>query len=62
MKRITQLYSQKTKGSGIMVSDFVDEHSGYLAFNAEEHRLAKETSPSIFKSVRVLFEYGADEE
>ena len=52
----------KTKGSGIMVSDFVDEHNGYLAFTAEEHCLAKETSPSISKSARVLFKYGADKE
>lgn len=45
-----------------MVSDFVDEHSGYLAFTPEEHRLTKATLPSIAKSARVLFEYGADKE
>ena len=27
----------KSKGAGIMVSDFVDEHNGFLALNDEEH-------------------------
>lgn len=52
----------KTKGSGIMVSDFVEEHDGYLAFTPEEHHAAKAKSPSIPQSARVLFEYGADKE
>ena len=52
----------KTKGSGIMVSDFVEEHNGYLALTPEEHDAAKVKFPTIPKSARVLFEYGADKE
>ena len=52
----------KTKGSGIMVADFIEEHAGYLAFTPEEHEMAKARFPSIPKSARVLFEYGADKE
>ena len=52
----------KTKGSGIMVADFVEEHSGYLALTDAEHDTAKVKFPSIPKSSRVLFEYGADKE
>ena len=52
----------KTKGSGIMVSDFVEEHDGYLAFSPEEHPSGETKYSSIPQSTRVLFEYGADEE
>ena len=40
----------KTKGSGIMVAEFVHEHKGYLAFNAEEHNMAKARFPCIPKT------------
>ena len=46
----------KTKGSGIMVADFVDEYDGYLALTPDEQ--AKH--PTVAKSARALFEYGAD--
>ena len=52
----------KTKGSGIMAADFIDEHTGYLAFTPEEHEVAKARSRSIPRTARVLFEYGADKE
>ena len=52
----------KTKGSGIMVSDFIDEHSGYLRLSDEEHSLAKAGNPDFPKEARVLLEYGADRE
>ena len=48
----------KTKGSGIMVADFIDEYNGYSAHTAEEQ--AK--NPAIAKSARAFFEYGADKE
>ena len=48
----------KTKGSGIMVADFIDEYNGYLALTAEEQA----ENPAIAKSARALFEYGADKE
>ena len=39
----------KTKGSGIMVSDFSDEHSGYLKLSDEEHSVAKRGDPNFQK-------------
>ena len=52
----------KTKGSGIMVSDFVEEHGGYLQLTDAELVLAKERFPDIRPSARQLLEYGADKE
>ena len=52
----------KTKGSGIMVSDFVDVHSGFLKLSDTEHDLAKTTDPDFPKTARVLLEYGVDKE
>lgn len=44
----------KIKGSGIMVSDFVDVHSGFLQLLDTEHDLAKTTDPDFPKTARVL--------
>ena len=52
----------KSKGAGIMVSDFIDEHSGYLHLTDEEHASAKESDPTILKYARTLFEYGESRE
>lgn len=48
----------KSKGSGIMVSDFVDERNGYLALTEEEHQ----DNPSIKRQARLLLEYGENRE
>ena len=45
-----------------MVSDFVEEHDGYLVLSTGEHDAAKKKFPLIPRSARVLFEYGADKE
>ena len=50
----------KTKGSGVMVSDFVDEYDGYLRLPDEQFACAKEDNPSIVQSARVAFEYGSE--
>lgn len=51
----------KTKGAGIMVSDFIDQHNGFLRLTDEEHAQAVHSLDSSFpKSARVLLEYGAD--
>ena len=47
----------KTKGSGIMVSDFVEEHGGYLQLTDSELEQAKQHYPGIKKSARQLLEY-----
>ena len=52
----------KTKGAGIMVSDFVDQHNGYLQLSEEEHCRACVSDPNFPKSARVLLEYGAERE
>ena len=49
----------KTKRSGIMVSDFIDEHNGYLRLSSEELEDARSTDPNFPKEARELFEYGA---
>ena len=36
----------KSRGAGIMVSDFIDEHNGFLAFSDEEYERAKLTYQS----------------
>ena len=50
----------KTKGSGLMVSDFVDEHDGFLCLSHQQHQQAKATNPSIQQHTRVVFEYGSE--
>ena len=52
----------KTKGSGIMVSDFVEEHGGYLKLLPDEIDEAKSQYPNIKPDARSLLEYGAEKE
>ena len=42
-----------------MVSDFIDQHSGFNHLTDEEYELARATDPSFPKQDRVLLEYGA---
>ena len=44
-----------SKGAGIMVSDFVDEHNGFLALSDDEYEAAKVTNR---KYARQFLEYG----
>ena len=48
----------KSKGSGIMVSDFVDEHIGYLALTDSQYAMASERDITITQSARRTLEYG----
>ena len=52
----------KTKGSGIMVSDFVEEHGGYLHLSEDELDAAAEIDPEFPYEARQLLEYGAERE
>ena len=45
----------KSKGSGIMVSDFIEEHSGFLALNDEEYECAKAANPNAKKYAGEFF-------
>ena len=49
-----KMMKPKSKGVGIMVSDFVDEHSGFL--------WAKTLNPRIHKYTREFLEYGESRE
>ncbi len=49
----------KIKGSGIMVSDFIDEHNGFLRLSSEELEGARKTDRKFPQEARELFEYGA---
>ena len=58
----TTIMRPKSKGSGIMVSDFVSERDGYLALTENEYQRAKRVDPSIRMYTRQLIEYGAAKE
>jgi hypothetical protein len=49
-----------TKGSGIMVSDFIDEYDGYLRLTDEQYRQARRVNPQIAQHARIQFEYGVE--
>lgn len=49
----------KGQGRGLMVSDFIDEHHGFLRLTSEEHELAKLLHPGLPKAARVVFKFGA---
>ena len=53
----TQVIRPKSRGSGIMVSDFIME-KGYFCLSESEHDVAKETDPDIPRGARTLLEYG----
>lgn len=52
----------KTKGSGIMVSDFIDQHNGYLKLTDAEFAAARRADRHAVQSARVLLEYGVERE
>ena len=48
----------KSKGSVIMVSDFIDEINGYLCLTQEEYIKAREVHKTIQTEARSLLKYG----
>ena len=50
----------KGQGRGIMVSDFIDEHNGYLALTDAEYEQGKQTCPDLQQQARKLLKYGAE--
>ena len=52
----------KSKGSGIMISDFIDEKNGFLALTKEEYDRAVVNDPSIRMYARQFLEYGESRE
>ena len=57
-----KMLKPKSKGSGIMVSDFVDEHNYFLAFSDEEYEIAVTKHPNIRMYAREFLEYGKNRE
>ena len=53
-----KMMKPKSKGAGIMVSDFVDQHPGFLAFSSEQYERVKETDPDFPMYAREFLEYG----
>ena len=52
----------KSCGSGIMVSDFIDEHNGYLRLTDEEYIQAVDKVDGLQKEARAFLEYGKEHE
>lgn len=57
-----KMMKQKSRGSGIMVSDFIDEKNGFLALNDEEYTIVKASDPSIRPYAREFLEIGENRE
>ncbi len=45
-----------------MVSDFIDEHNGFLALSDDEYQTAKDSNPRICPYAREFLEYGENRE
>ena len=50
----------RSRGAGIMVSDFIDEHNGYLRLTEEEFSEAVKNNPQLRRQAREFLEYGKD--
>jgi len=52
----------KSRGSGIMVSDFIDEHNGYLRLTDEEFSRSYNAVDGLKQEARAFLEYGKEHE
>ena len=52
----------KSRSAGIMVSDFIEEHNGYLHLSHEEYERSKQAFPRLKKYARSYLEYGENKE
>ena len=48
----------KGQGCGIMVSDFIEEHNGYLHFTNQEYEQFRTNHSKLWKDTRLLLKYG----
>ena len=51
----------KTRRSGIMVSDYINQHNGFLRLGDEEHWNAKAGDPNFPKVAKAQLEHGAEQ-
>ena len=61
-KKGDKMMKPKSRGSGIMVSDFIDEHSGFLALTEAEYNVAKVATPILRRYAREFLEIGENQE
>ena len=54
----SQVIRTKSRGSSIMVSDFITENDGYLCLTPSEYDAMKQSDPSVCMGSRTLLEYG----
>ena len=52
----------KGQGEGIMVSDFIDEHNGFLQLTDYEYEQARSSHRGLWKEARYLLKYGSASE
>ena len=45
-----------------MVSDFIEQHDGFLRLSDADYAVAKVSDPTIVQTARVLLEYGVERE
>ena len=57
-----KIMKHKSKGAGIMVSDFIDDHNGFLVLSDTEYVEAQKVNPGIKKYARDYLEYGENKE
>ncbi len=55
-------HEKKSRGAGIMVSDFVDNKNGMLALSSDEYERAKQANPNVTTYAREYLEYGENRE
>ena len=58
----TSVMRPKSRGCGIMISDFISENHGYLQLTQEEYDEVKQSNPTIRKYARETLEYGEGKE
>ena len=61
-RRVTPVIQPKKKGAVVMVSDFMEQHQGFLCITEEEHTTITPQNPEFPITARVMFEYGAEKE
>ena len=54
-----QILHPKSQGCGLMISDFIEEHGGYLQLAPAEHELAKLSMPDLPAKAHVILKFGA---
>ena len=54
----SQIIRPKSRGSGIMVSDFITEKDGYFCLTEEKYTAVCKNDPSLTMTARTQLEYG----